>query len=197
MFILLIINIANSYSQKRDYLNKEIVLFFPSTQTDVMKGFTNNWYSNQLTSMKEPVIFNKLGVFIFRYTNLGIKPYTIRIELKKEKVLLDYKKTNGDGSYAVVGKIIKKKHKVLPISVWYDLLEKVDSCKFWTMSSFKNSITMKDGSYSFNLIMDGTEWVLEGNCSDNYHFVSRNTPENHGDERFAALCNYMESLIEK
>jgi len=198
MFIVLFVGVANVYSQKEEELNGVELFYFPKTTdgSDVVNGniisykwgdFQNEILSKPLKSMNEPVLFNKLDANVYRYTHIGswTKPYTIRLELKGGKVILDYKETF-DGGWNIFD-TLKYVHKYLPKKVWNKLKEKVDSCQFWSMPSFR--------IFTDRVIFDGAEWIVEGVFSKKYHFVMRDTPNKYGDEKFAALCNYIESLV--
>jgi len=202
LFLFFIATISVCYSQKTEKHEISTPLYFPANtsnsnedQADKMNDFMNRWYSKHLRSMKEPIIYLEHNASVYRYTNLGTwsNPFMIRIELKDGKVSLDYKKTNGQGGYDA-GVIVKKIHQDLSADVWDKIQMKIDSCKFWKMASYKN-MELKDGQKM--IIMDGTEWILEGVESNRYHFVTRNTPDVYGDPQYASLCNYIEQLVDK
>ena len=198
ILIVLFGDFGTVYSQNEEELNGDELFYFPKTTdgSDVMNNnivsikwndSRNRSLSKPLFRMDEPVLFNKLDATVFRYTHIGSwsEPYTIRLELKGGKVVLDYKETFGDGGD--ISDTLKIVHKELPTKVWKKLEVKVDSCQFWTTPSFR---VFKD-----IVIFDGAEWILEGVSSNKYHFVMRNTPDKYGDEKFAALCNYIERLV--
>lgn len=210
MFIVLFVDAAVVYSQENVGSNIDECFYFPkktdgsdivmdsyfSQKTDgrrevnmgmsVWNDSRNRRISNYLFSMNEPVLYTLSEGNVYRYTNIGSwsKIYTVRLELKHGKVVLDYNETFGNGG--TIGDVLKDSHKELPKKVWDELVQKVDSCQFWTMPTFR---IFKD-----ILTFDGAEWILEGVSSKKYHFVIRDSPNEMRDENYAALCNYIESL---
>jgi hypothetical protein len=197
IFIILLSFATNVNSQKADKSNVGGLLYFPMQLSDVkedfndkMRDFRNRWYSKHLASMNEPVLYDKKDrdLKVFRYTNLGTNsnPFVIRVELIDSIVLFNYKLTDGQGGYGT-GKLIKEIQIQLPVSDWNKIIAKVESTRFWDLSSYRSF----DSDGNRMVILDGTEWILEGLIGDKYHFVTRNTPESEGDKDYASLCNLM------
>jgi hypothetical protein len=194
ILIVLLVNVAYVYSQKEVDSKADGLFYFPSNTTDVglevndkLDDSRNNYYSRFLFNMNEPVLFNMLNANVYRYTNVGefSKVYSIRLELKKGKVIMDYKETVGNGGN--IFEVFKNYQKVLPKKVWHKLVEKVDSCQFWSMTSYRR--------FTDILTFGGANFILEGVSSNKYHFVMRHNPKEMREEKYAALCNYIESLV--
>ncbi len=149
-------------------------------QNDTLSDFVNEWYSTHLASMKEPILYNQIGKGkkVIRFTHLGTwsRPYSYRIENKNGQIIGTYNKTKGLGGYDA-GRRIKHEVKELKISDWNLLSRKINST-FWEIKT-----------HDPNMIFDGEEWILEVLIDDKYHVVSRTSPDNYGEEKYAELCN--------
>jgi hypothetical protein len=151
--------------------------------------FENSWYSKHLYSLKEPILFKTLGgnISVYRYTNLGTwsPPLTYRVEKKDSLVTITKRMTDGQGGYKS-GKLIFNKTKILSMKEWQDLKNKLDSISFWSMPTHENIFGL-----------DGSEWILEGIENNKYTFVTRWSPDSHGDQKFVRVCNYFEEIFLK
>ncbi len=156
---------------------------------DTLSKFQNEWYSKHLYSLTEPILYNRTNenLQILRYTNLGTwsHPYSYRIEIKDSIGIIIYKETNGQGGYEA-GSIIKNKKKKISFEEWNLLTQKMDEINFWNIPT-----------HDPNLILDGEEWIFEALINDQYHFVTRNSPDVYDGKKYAELCLLMENIFKK
>jgi hypothetical protein len=158
---------------------KEFPCNFPEPN-DTLNKFVNQWYSKHLKSMKEPILYKLKNEDkkTIRFTHLGTwsNPVSYRIENSNGQITLTYCKTKGLGGYDA-GRRIKHEQKIIKSETWNKILEKIDSVKFWSIET-----------HDPNIALDGEEWILEVLIDRQYHFVTRNSPENYGAQEYAELC---------
>ena len=146
---------------------------------DTFSDFANQWYSTHLSSMKEPILYAQVGKGrkTIRFTHLGTwsRPYSYRIDNIDGKIIGTYNLTNGLGGYDA-GRRIRHKEKVLNVADWTLLISQIDS-SFWDIQT-----------HDTNLIMDGSEWILEVLFNEKYHVVTRNSPDYYDGKKYAELC---------
>ena len=151
--------------------------------------FQNNWYSEHLYSLKEPILkeIKPQNIEIYRYTNLGTwsNPISYRVEKTDSTLILSKRRTDGQGGYDA-GKLVENKIKLIELSDWTLLKEKLDTINFWNLKTHNETIGF-----------DGSEWILEGYKNGKYHFVTRWTPDHYGDKKFVETCVYFENLMQK
>ena len=198
LMILAIICCKNIEIKDIDFIipNKN-EFYFPFNENNNIKienslsKFTNKWYSENLQSMNEPIIYNlkEKNIEIYRLTILPTfdKPFTYRISKYNNKINIIFKETNGTGGYET-GKLIENKIKLVKEKNWRNLESKLSKIDFWKMKTFSDSMKIKDGS----------EWILEGYKNGNYHFVTRTSPDayqfNEIDKEFGFFLNYFKKF---
>lgn len=147
---------------------------------DSLEDFSNRWYSKHLKSMKEPIIYSIQDSErdIIRFTHLGTweKPFSYRIENIRGIVTLTYNKTKGLGGYKA-GRRIKHKQKEISPERWKEILNKLEAINFWEIDT-----------HDPNVVLDGTEWILEVLINGKFHFVRRTSPAQINEPEFAELC---------
>ena len=152
---------------------------YPEPQ-DSLDMFQNRWYSKHLRSLKESKIYNQTGKGskIIRFTCLETwgNPVSFKIEKRDDIILGTYSRTNGLGGYKA-GRRVNHKKKVLKQENWNKIKLKINEIKFWEMPT-----------HDTNLILDGAEWILEILWDDEYHFVTRSSPDVYGGKTYAELC---------
>src|ERR1700753_1784508 len=116
-------------------LSAQNKMYFPAGPDDTLhlSTFEIKWFSEQLTALEEPVIFNdSTGFEGYRFTWLRTfhNPIAIRIEKQGEVYRLFWKKCDGAGGYAP-GEIITDRKKKLTAKEWDDFKKLVDSIDFW------------------------------------------------------------------
>ena len=148
-------------------------------QNDTLNDFVNQWYSTHLASMKEPILYNQIGKGrkTLRFTHLGTwsNPYSYRIDNVNGRITGIYNKTSGLGGYDA-GRRNKHEQKELSLEKWNLMITQIDSI-FWNLPT-----------HDSNMIMDGAEWILEVLVNDNYHVVTRTSPEHNGGVKYHELC---------
>lgn len=154
---------------------------------DTLSDFVNNWYSKHLKSLKEPILHRNeySEMQIIRFTHLGtwLNPFSCRIENNKGIIIGTYNKTKGLGGYNA-GRRIKHVQKNVTQDEWNQIINKIDNVNFWNIKTHDDS-----------LFLDGEEWILEVTIEGKYHFVTRNSPDSHGD--YAQLCAFIIKTFKK
>ena len=152
---------------------------YPEPQ-DSLNEFQNTWYSKHLISLKEPKLYTQKGkgLKIIRFTELGTwsNPFSYKIENQTDRVYGTFSKSNGLGGYQAKRRI-KFKEKELNQNDWNKIKAKIDSAKFWQIPT-----------HDPNMILDGSEWILEILWENKYHFVTKNSPNLYDGKEYAELC---------
>ena len=134
--------------------------------------FANNWYSEQLTALEEPVIPAQTdeNKSIYRFTCLGTfhHPFSIRIEIneKDESAILFFKMSSGAGGYDP-GELMTSEQKNLESDEIKSLIEMMEKYNYWKMPFDEN----------FSGGQDGSRWIIEMLKDGKYHAISRWTPQ--------------------
>ena len=165
----------------------QTIKYFPHNSRDKsgLDSFTNSWYSEQLTAMKEPVIFTdktKNEVYRFTWLRTFHHPVAIRIEKHNDSYVLYWKMCDGAGGYKP-GKLIVDRQKTVTRVTWEEFTSKLRTIGFWQMST---SVKV--------LGNDGAEWILEGKLVNDYHVVTRWTPNASSD--YYKCCDYLIGLTD-
>ena len=131
-------------------------------------NFVNSWYSNQLLAMEEPILSkNTSQNEIYRFTCLRTfhNPFAIRIERKVDSFFIYWKMSDGTGGYSP-GKLTVDKCKAIDKVAWDKFKDLLTEINFFEMPTIEY----------IGMGMDGSEWILEGKTSNQYHVVNRWTP---------------------
>jgi hypothetical protein len=165
----------NEYSFDSDCLRvpkNEKESYFPtkafndSSSFEGQTEFLSDWYSKHLYSMDEPIIHEcseNSECYRFTWLRTFHEPIAVRITRTKDKIKLDWKKTNGAGGYDA-GDIIEEGSKDIGVKELNIFKSKLENCKFFDLTTNEND----------NLGSDGAQWVLEGiNDENDYHLVDR------------------------
>jgi len=173
-----IINPAEEYTVEKSiwyFPAKSFVEYRDSTKADSM---TLNWYSGALSTLKEPVLYDKTSRNkIFRFTCLRSfdAPFAIRVEKPASRpaklVLKIADGTHGDQPK----KLMVNTTKELSDAEWEQVEELAKASGFWQMP-----IRIADFG------CDGSEWIVEGICKGKYHVVNRWSPRTESGYR--SLC---------
>ncbi len=183
-------SLSESFKKAKDDYSKTTIEFpinFPEPN-DSINDYVNQWFSQQLKNLKEPVIYkmkNK-NKDIIRFTLIGSwsNPVSYRIENKGGQIVGIYKKTDGHGGFSI-GKITDNKKKILSKNSWDKILHKIESIKFWNIQT-----------HDPNVVLDGEEWILEGFIEGKYHFITRNCPDYYGGKEYAELCRLIIEVLD-
>jgi len=155
--------------EMQDKSNIEIWYYFPmKTKIDSGKcvgidTMLNNYYSRQLRSIDEPVLYiRKLKKQIYRFTWLRNEENSIIISIEKDRddINLNYKMTDGQAWYKS-GELILNKTKRLSIKEWKDFNSLIDKSNFW--NTFPCDIN--------NGWTSSSDWILEGSTNEHYHVI--------------------------
>ncbi len=148
-----------------------------SNENDKLDKSSNEWYSELLCSIKEPILYNlkDKDLEVYRFSLIGpwdsgIVAY--RIEKKDSIILLSKSSINGKNS---------KFNQLSNLEDYMSLEKEIDSLDFWKM--FSHSEFGKDGE----------EWILESYKKGQYHFVDRWSPD---DTLFIQTCMLIQKLCE-
>jgi hypothetical protein len=128
----------------------------------------NNWGS-QLSALGElPFLTarkpNPKDSFYFRFVCLPsfLHPMCVRIEHRKDGATMLYAKvTSGTGGYSP-GKRFIDRRLIVSAETYAELIEKINSTKFFEQPEDQDNDDMDDGS----------QWVLEANDGARYHIVN-------------------------
>lgn len=152
---------------------------------DSLSQFVNKWYSKHLYNSGEPVLYKKThkSTNIIRFMHIGSwsNPYSYRIEQVGSKVSVTYSET-GRVDYES-NRIIKHGTKKADFEKWNLVIAKMDSISFWSMET-----------HDKNEILDGAEWIFEALINGQYHFVTRNSPNDYDGKEYAELCNLIAQI---
>lgn len=149
-----------------------------------MATFVLGWYSEQLSALKEPLIFNQTDKTIYRFTWLRTfhKPVAIRLERTGNSYTLYWKQTSGAGGYDP-GELIINSSKQLTKEKWDKFIVLLQSADFWNMPTKSND----------DMGADGSQWIIEGMENAKYHVVDRWTPRKNN---FQKCGQYLIELTE-
>ncbi|MDJ1470615.1 hypothetical protein [Xanthocytophaga flava] len=147
---------------------------------------TDSWYSKHLFAMREPVIYaNKSQKEMYRFTWLRSfhNPVAIRIEKNGDTYRLYWKLCDGAGGYRP-GKLTISKQKTINKATWEMFQTHMHQIDFWNMKTNETELLGSDGS----------QWVLEGKTTTQYHVVDRWTPNK--DSKYYTCCNFLIGLTD-
>lgn len=119
-------------------------------------------YSQFLSAMNEPILFNAEPAKVFRFTWLRTfhNPVVIGLRNENDKITLYWKVCDGMGGYDP-GFIVVNQSKKLTLAAWNEFSNKINAMNFWNVSSRGTGISGVDGSV----------WILEGQDSGKYQVV--------------------------
>ncbi len=160
--------------------------YFPTEGKDKsgIDSFCNTWYSSHLFAMKEPILFKeKSQAEIYRFTWLRTfhNPIVIRIEKLANSYMLYWKLSNGLGGYEP-GVLTINKEKIIDKKIWVIFNRKVIESNFWNLETEKEALGT-----------DGSQWILEGKNSKQYHVVDRWTPT---EGKYYECCDFLIGLTD-
>ena len=137
-------------------------------------SFILTWYSKQLKTLEEPVLYTDSGKTVFRFTWLRTfhNPVAVRIEKQNGTYLLTWKVADGAGGYAP-GKLITNESKVISMEEWDSFIRLLGRANFRQMPVKSRE----------RMGTDGAQWIIEGMQNGKYHVVDRWTPENSDYEK--------------
>jgi len=168
-----------------DHSNKkDAKIYFPPNTLN--NSFIEEWYSRQLSAMKEPILINDTStdeVYRFTWLRTFDNPITIRIERNNDSYSISWKQCDGDGGYHPGELIVDNKLKLEKQS-WELFLIKLNKIDFWNLPTIKNN----------ELGLDGSQWILEGRSGNIYHVVDRWTPRK--ESQYYQCCDLLISLTE-
>ena len=155
-------------------------------KTRIIEGekdtFVVKWYSKYLYRMKEPLLFNlkgKIETYRFTWLRSFDNPIAIRIEKENDTYTLYWKVCDGAGGYDP-GKLIINKSKIISKADWSRFKNKLKESNFWSLEPGRASLGT-----------DGSEWIMEGAKSNNYHVVTIWSPS---DGKYYEACRYLLEL---
>jgi len=138
-----------------------------------LDSFKSRWYSEQLTALKEPSLFeSKQDGTVQSYRFLWLRtfhhPVAIRVLIHADgSGTLVMKMADGAGGYKP-GSLIVDKTESLSADRVKKFSEEVQRLGYWTLPERD---TNGEG-------VDGSQWVIEGVHHGTYHLVDRWSPEN-------------------
>jgi hypothetical protein len=144
--------------------------FSSDTQED---KFVSNWYSNNLTALKEPSLFalretQSLESYRFVWLRTFHHPVAIRLDLKADGTgILTTKIASGAGGYNP-GALVVKQTRLLASEEIQSVLKRVTESNFWSLSTTWAEDRRGE---------DGSEWIFEGVRKNQYHVVTKWAPK--------------------
>jgi hypothetical protein len=165
--------------------------YFPlgatSGDAHVLDTFTNSWYSKMLFGLHEPVLYQSSDtseIFRFIWLRTFHKPIAIRVTAKKGEHILTVKVASGAGGYDV-GNLVRDTSFYISNNEWKEFSSQIGAINFWSLPSQDN-----------NRGKDGSEWILEGQETGKYHFVTRWSPRANvtSNKDYRSCCYYLIQL---
>ncbi|WP_207532986.1 hypothetical protein [Desertivirga arenae] len=156
--------------------------------SDALDTFRNQWYSEMLFSLKEPVLYNYKGdkeIYRFTWLRTFHHPVAVRLEKEGEEIKLFLKVCDGAGGYKP-GTLLNDKCLAITVDSFSKLKKKIDKADFWKQPTLSEE----------RLGTDGSEWIIEGIKDNNYHLVRRWTPVKEEVSGFRAIGEYLIELSE-
>ncbi len=162
--------------------NDSNTFYFPGDFND----FGNKWYSKYLFYLKEPVLFKDTSsdeIYRFTWLRTFHHPICIRFVKQNNTYTLYWKESNGAGGYEPGVIIINKKMNV-DRKTWETFSEKIKESNFWNLPTDDDDL----------LGLDGSQWILEGRSTNQYHVVDRWTPNNASS--YYHCCDFLINLTD-
>ena len=186
LFIILLFFVPFCQGQKEEKnpKNDTLQLYFPIDILDkgahsADSGWRNAVYSGLLQTMKEPVIYrDNTNNEIYRFTWFRtFNPIVIRIEKQDNKYMLYWKQYDDVGHSS--GQLITDLQKELDENTWIEFKSLLNEIDFWNLE------TNQKNQYSF----DGSQWILEGKNSFQYHVVDQWRPNKKS--KYYQICDLL------
>ncbi len=146
---------------------------------NALDTFADLWYSNSLSSFKEPSLYNYKGYDeIYRFTWLRSfhNPVTIRFQKACNNFILTTKEIIDNNGYSP-DKIIVNTTQYLTGSEWNKWESRLSSINFWNLPVLDPEPRP----------MDGAEWIIEANLKGKYRFTTRTM----SDYAYRECCKYL------
>lgn len=173
------------YSQNKDQFYFPLEVFKDSSAFVGHDTFVVTWYSKHLSAMNEPIIYSDKSereIYRFIWLRTFHNPIAIRIEKTDNSYFLYWKLCDGAGGYEPGNLVVNEQQKIDKL-IWDTFIAKLNQIDFWNLpTSIK----------SFGL--DGSEWILEGKTSNNYHVVDRWMPNENS--KFYSCCDFLIGLTD-
>lgn len=150
-------------------------------------GGTNDWYSDMLTALQEPVLYDTASnknSYRFLWLRTFHHPISVRIEKEESSCKVYWKMCSGQAGYSA-GNLILTKEKIVEINDWKTISKQLSNANFWNLPSENDN----DG-------LDGAMWIFEAATQEYYHVVSRWCAKDE-DKIFARCCLYLLSLTDE
>jgi hypothetical protein len=135
--------------------------------------FVSNWYSKDLTALKEPSLFalrktQSHDSYRFVWLRTFHHPVAIRVDLTADGTgTLTTKIASGAGGYQP-GVLTVNKTRQLTSDEIHSILTQVAESNFWSLSTTWEEDRRGE---------DGSEWIFEGVRRNQYHVVTRWAPK--------------------
>lgn len=120
---------------------------------------------------------DELDAEIYRITFIPTfyNPIKIRVEKRKNSIVLIAKRLSGQGGYDP-GKLKTEKRQRLHLWDWNRLLDLLKEAGFWELPYLEKEPEPNEKG-EMTICLDGSEWVIEGVKNGQYHVVNRYCPE--------------------
>lgn len=168
LIAIVLLQISSAATAQTQYFPKGI--FSNDASND---QFVDEWYSEQLTVLKEPSEFNRasnpsLESYRFLWLRTFHHPIAVRIDLSKDgSAVLTTKMASGAAGFPNKrGYMIENISRPLLPEQTQELLLELNRTCFWQLPA----VDQYRGD-------DGAEWIVEGVKNGKYHLVTRWSPQ--------------------
>jgi|ERR1700690_1104270 hypothetical protein len=166
----------------------------PAAETNYFPKGEEKWFPKHLMAMKEPSLYEQradtsIQQYRFLWLRTFHKPIAIRIKKDNAGMTLRVVRLSGAGGYEP-GRIEHDVSMMLTTNQWDGFIKLLEKSSFWKLPADEADINARGA--------DGSEWVLEGQATGQYHVVDRWTPASDTDKRhledFITCCRYLLNL---
>jgi hypothetical protein len=154
------------------------------TTPNALDSFVNEWYSQMLFALHEPVLKDYQGTMeIYRFTWLRSfhHPVVVRVEKKGDRVRVTSKVTDGAGGYEPGKIIVDNKFELSQVNI-DTINDRLVAAGFWKIKTENDDDRGADGS----------EWIIEGFKGQKYHVAVRWSPDR--GTKFRRIGEYLLSV---
>jgi len=161
--------------------------FPPGTleETAQSSQFREQWYSDQLRSLKEPSLWElsktqSTQTYRFLWLRSFHQPISVRLDISHDGTgVLTTKAASGQGGDKP-GKLVTNKSRALTKEQTTWFLDRIEAQGFWSLPVYEKVRrgVGPNGEATVEVGLDGAQWILEGINEGQYHVADRWSPRN-------------------
>jgi hypothetical protein len=156
-------------------------------------------YSSPLFYMKEPKIYQDKSnneVYRFLWIRSFDDPIAIRLEKNNDQIILFWRSCKLTDHQDQASPIVVSRHRKIDNQTWLKFLSLLNDIDFFTMSSMPVENKVTDDEYPEVTVdyLDGADWILEGKKGENYHVVTRNSPDK--ESKYFKCCDFLINMTD-